>query len=115
MNTNSILEKENTSGHNQLGANANRPVHLLTAISVIGDEVRNKKGKKMGKIKDIMLDIHLGHIEYYVIEFGGFLGIGEKLFAVPFAALALNGKDEDFILDIEKSFLEAAPGFDTTH
>lgn len=115
MNTNSILEKENTSGHNQLGANANRPVHSLTAISVMGDEVRNKKGKKMGKVKDIMLDIHLGHIEYYVIEFGGFLGIGEKLFAVPYAALVLNGKDKDFILDIEKSFLEAAPGFDTTH
>jgi hypothetical protein len=47
MNTNSILEKENTSGQNQIGANANRPVHLLTATSVIGDEVRNKKGEKI--------------------------------------------------------------------
>lgn len=115
MNTNSILEKENATGHNQLGANANRPVHLLTASSIIGDKVENREGESIGKISDIMLDTHKGNIEYFVIEFGGFLRLGEKLFAIPFSALKLNAKNKDFVLDVEKEFLEAAPGFDKDH
>jgi sporulation protein YlmC with PRC-barrel domain len=115
MNTTSILEKENATGHNQLGANANRPVHLLTASSIIGDKVENRKGESIGKISDIMLDTHNGNIEYFVIEFGGFLGFGEKLFAIPFSALKLNAKKEDFVLNVDKEFLEAAPGFDKDH
>jgi hypothetical protein len=62
-----------------------------------------------------MLNIKEGKIEYVVIEFGGFLGIGEKLFAVPFQALRFNRKHDDFVLDVEKSFMEKAPGFDKDH
>jgi sporulation protein YlmC with PRC-barrel domain len=109
------LEKENQTGHNQLGPNANRPVHLLTATSIIGDKVENKKGEHIGKIKNIMLNVIDGEIEYLVIEFGGFLGLGEKLFAVPFSALTLNTKEKDFVLDVDKEFLKNAPGFDKDH
>lgn len=109
------LEKENTTGHNQLGANANRPVHLLTASSIMGDKVENKKGESIGKIKDIMLNLHNGKIEYLVIEFGGFLGLGGKLFAVPHSVLKLNIKKENFVLDVNKNSLEGAPGFDPNH
>src|SRR5690348_740716 len=115
MNTLTSLEKENATGHNQLGPNANRPVHVLTASSIIGDEVENAKGKNIGRIRDIMLNIKDGKIQYLVIEFGGFMGFGEKLFAIPFAALKLNTKNEDFVLNIEKEFLEKAPGFDKDH
>ena len=115
MNTNETLEKENATGQNQLGANANRPVHILTATSIIGDEVENKAGEHIGKIKDIMVNIKNGSIQYLVVEFGGFLGIGEKLFAIPFAAVKLNTKEQNFVLDIEKEFLETAPGFDKDH
>jgi sporulation protein YlmC with PRC-barrel domain len=115
MNNISNLEKENATGQNQLGANANRHVHLLTATSIIGDEVENKSGESIGKIKDIMLNILDGKIQYLVIEFGGFMGFGEKLFAIPFSALKLNAKNKDFILDVEKSFLETAPGFNKEH
>ena len=115
MSTNSILETENATGKNQLGANANRPVHVLTATSIIGDKVENKEGEDIGKIKDIMLNIKEGRIQYLIIEFGGFLGFGEKLFAIPFSALKLNVKNEDFVLDVEKHFLETAPGFNPEH
>ncbi len=115
MDTITNLEKENASGHNQLGANANRPAHLLTASTIIGDKIENKTGETIGRIKDIMLDVHDGKIEYLVIEFGGFMGFGEKLFAVPFSALKLNTKNQDFLLDVDKKFLETAPGFDTAH
>jgi sporulation protein YlmC with PRC-barrel domain len=115
MHNISNLEKENATGQNQLGTNANRQVHLLTATSIIGDEVENKSGESIGKIKDIMLNILDGKIQYVVIEFGGFLGFGEKLFAIPFQALKLNVKNKDFVLDVEKSFLETAPGFNKEH
>ena len=109
------LEKENATGHNQLGPNANHPVHLLTASSIIGDKIENAAGEDIGRIKDIMLNIQTGAVQYLVIEFGGFLGLGEKLFAVPFSALKLNLKNEDFILDVDKKFLEKAPGFNKDH
>ena len=115
MNISSNLEKENATGQNQQGANANRPVHVLTATSIIGDSVENKQGEKIGKIKDIMLNTEDGRIQYLIIEFGGFMGFGEKLFAVPFSALTLNGKNVDFVLNMEKEFLEKAPGFDVNH
>ncbi len=115
MKTITNLEKENMTGENQLGSDANSPVRVLTATSIIGDKVENTKGEKIGNIKDIMLNVHDGSVEYLVIEFGGFLGIGEKLFAVPFSALRLNSKKRDFILDVEKKFLETAPGFNKDH
>lgn len=115
MKTESNLEIENATGHNQLGANANRPVHVLTATSIIGDKVENRAGENIGKIKDIMINLQDGGIQYLVIEFGGFMGFGEKLFAIPFRALKLNAKEQDFILDVEKTFLETAPGFDPKH
>jgi len=115
MNITSSLEKENATGQNQQGANANRPVHVLTASSIIGDNVVDKHGEKMGKIKDIMLNTKEGRIQYLIIEFGGFMGFGEKLFAIPFAAVKLDAKNVDFVLDIEKEFLEKAPGFDQNH
>lgn len=115
MSTDSNLQEENITGQNQAGANANRPVQILTATSIIGDKVINREGEDIGEISDIMINILDGNIEYLIIEFGGFLGVGEKLFAVPFSAVKLNAKDQNFTLDVEKSFLESAPGFDKEH
>ena len=67
MKTESNLEIENATGHNQLGANANRPVHVLTATSIIGDKVENKAGENIGKIKDIMINLQDGGIQYPAI------------------------------------------------
>ncbi|MDB5272450.1 MAG: PRC-barrel domain containing protein [Chitinophagaceae bacterium] len=109
------FEKENRTGFNKDGVNANFPVRLLTATSIIGDDVENLKGEHLGKIKDIMIDVKRGVVEYVVVEFGGFLGIGEKFFAVPFEALQLKAGKQIYLLDKEKSFLEKAPGFDKEH
>ena len=48
----------------------------------------------------------------HVLSFGGFLGMGEKLFAVPWSALVLDTKNKRFVLDVDKERLENAPGFD---
>ena len=113
MNEN--LSKENKTGVNLDGANANRPLKVLTATSIIGDKVENRKGEDIGSIKDIMINLLDGKIEYMIIESGSFLGLGGKLFAVPYSALKKNPKNKDFILDVAKEFMEKAPGFDKTH
>jgi len=109
------LENDNVTGVNDSGNLANTPVKYLTALTLIGDTVYNTTDEKLGDIKDVMLNINDGRIEYMVIEYGGFLGMGEKLFAVPFNALKLDTSRHAFILDQEKEVLENAPGFDKDH
>ncbi|MEO7991178.1 MAG: PRC-barrel domain-containing protein [Chryseolinea sp.] len=109
------LTSENLTGVNQEGNHPNMPLKYLTATSIMADKVINKEGEKLGGIKDIMVDITTGKIEYIIIEFGGFLGIGEKFFAIPFRLLAVNTNEHAWILDQTKETLEAAPGFDKDH
>jgi sporulation protein YlmC with PRC-barrel domain len=106
---------DNLTGSNTEGLYPNLPLKCLTATSIIGDKVRNKQDEHLGQIKDIMLNIHTGGIEYYIIEFGGFLGIGEKFFAIPFSLLTVDPEKKVFIFDQKKEKLEKAPGFDKEH
>ena len=62
--------KDNLTGEFTGDPDSNYPLKYLTASSIIGEPVRNREGEHLGKIKDIMLDIRQGKIEYYVIEFG---------------------------------------------
>jgi sporulation protein YlmC with PRC-barrel domain len=84
----------------------------LSASTMIGDDVQNRAGEDLGQIEEIMLDVNEGRVSYAVLSFGGFLGIGDKLFAVPWDALRLDPDDEVFILDVDQERLENAPGFD---
>lgn len=85
---------------------------LMGADTLIGNDVRNHKEEDLGDIKEIMLDVPNGRIAYAVLSFGGFLGMGDKLFAVPWEALKLDTENECFVLNVEKERLENAPGFD---
>lgn len=88
---------------------------VLSSSSLTGNDVRNTEGDYLGEIKDIMLDVPTGRVAYAILDFGGFLGIGNKLFAVPFEAMTLDTNRHCFILDVDKKRLEAAPGFDQDH
>ena len=109
------FEADNLSGKNHAGPHRNSTAKLLTSTSIIGDKVLNPKGEHLGTIKDVMIDLISGTIEYVVIGFGGFLGIGKKYFALPYPMLELNAKDQVFILAQPKDVLENAPGFDKEH
>lgn len=85
---------------------------VLSATTLIGDGVRNLAGEDLGKIEELMIDLETGRIAYAVLSFGGFLGMGNKLFAVPWQALVLNAEEHRFILNVEKEILKNAPGFD---
>ncbi|HKQ48671.1 MAG TPA: PRC-barrel domain-containing protein [Phycisphaerae bacterium] len=84
----------------------------LKATDVIGKNVENSQNENLGKIEDVVVDPDTGRIIYSVLSFGGFLGMGDKLFAVPFHALTLNAGNDKFILDMDKERLKNAQGFD---
>jgi sporulation protein YlmC with PRC-barrel domain len=85
---------------------------VMSATSLAGDRVYNRAGDDLGKLTDIMIDVPTGRIAYGVLSFGGFLGMGDKLFAVPWKRLSVDEDNKRFILDVSKETLERAPGFD---
>ncbi len=91
------------------GTNVRR---TMSAGSLKGDKVVNTLGEDLGDIKDFMIDLDSGCIAYAVLSFGGIMGLGDKLFAVPMQALTLDEDKKDFILDVTKERLENAPSFD---
>jgi sporulation protein YlmC with PRC-barrel domain len=91
---------------------SNFGARLVGAGTLIGSDVYNYDDEHIGDIKEIMLNGATGEIEYVVLSFGGILGLGEKLFAVPWKALTLDTNNESFILNEPKERLENAPGFD---
>lgn len=87
----------------------------LSASSLTGDNVRNSAGEDLGKIEDFVLDTETGEVSYAVLSFGGFLGMGDKLFAVPLQAMRIDAEDKAMVLDTDKEKLKNAPGFDKDH
>lgn len=88
---------------------------IMSASTLEGDEIVNRQGEKLGDLEEIMLDVSTGRIAYAVLAAGGFLGLGEKYFAIPWSALTLDPENHCFILDVDKERLEQAPGFDKDH
>jgi sporulation protein YlmC with PRC-barrel domain len=84
----------------------------LSATTLIGDPVLNSDDEELGQIEDLMVDIETGCIAYAVLSFGGFLGLGDKFYAVPWISLKVDTENECFRFDIDKEVLEDAPGFD---
>ena len=87
----------------------------MAADTLEGDKVVNASGESLGEIKDIMIDVPSGRVAYAVLSFGGMLGMGNKLFAIPWQALQLDPENHRFILDVDQEQLKAAPGFDKDH
>ena len=96
----------------QLQVFANSPVK---ASNIIGTSVVNPKGDSLGDIKEVVIDPRTGKVAYAVVSFGGFLSMGEKLFAIPFSAFKYDMSKNEYVLDVTKERLEAAPGFDPDH
>ncbi|GJM29539.1 MAG: hypothetical protein DHS20C17_21740 [Cyclobacteriaceae bacterium] len=87
------------------------PVNL-SASTMIGTNVKNPQGDSLGDIKEIMIDTISARVSYVVLSFGGFMGLGDKYFAIPWEAFTIDEDDDEFVLDVPKEKLENAPGFD---
>ncbi len=88
---------------------------IMGADTLLGNDVYNRDGEDLGDIKEFMIDMASGKVEYAVLSFGGILGLGDKLFAVPWKALTLDTENKRFTLDANKESLDDAPGFDKDH
>lgn len=88
---------------------------VMAADTLEGDPVRNAADEELGRIEHIMIDVPTGRVAYAVLSYGGFLGMGDKLFAVPWKALTLDTGRKCFVLDASKERLRDAPGFDKDH
>jgi BON domain/PRC-barrel domain len=83
---------------------------LARASEVIGLSVKDVADKDAGKIEDLMMDAR-GHVAYAVVSFGGILGMGDKLYAVPWDAVLVDREHKTAYLDVSKETLERAPSF----
>ncbi len=86
--------------------------YVMAASSLDSDRVISSDGNEVGKVKEIMLDVRGGRIAYVVMSSGGFLGIGDKLMAIPWGALTLDTDRKCFLLDVSSERVKTAPGFD---
>jgi len=111
MSDQDILERRTTSESGEPAKSGPGP-RLMTASTLEGNQVVNLQGETLGEVKEIMLDVPRGRIAYAVMSSGGFLGLGDKLFAIPFSALTLDTDRKCFILDAPREKIENAPGFD---
>ena len=85
---------------------------VLSTSSITGTNVTNNLRENVGEIKDVMLNLRDGSVEYVVLSVGGFLGLGDKLFAVPMEAFDVDQTTETWSLNVDKETLKNAPGFD---
>lgn len=85
---------------------------IQKASDLIGKTVQNPQGEKLGEVQDLAIDGERGRVAYVVLSFGGFLGMGDKWFAIPTGALTLPQDAKHFVLAVEKDRLKSAPGFE---
>ncbi|SOD22404.1 PRC-barrel domain-containing protein [Nitrosomonas ureae] len=110
----SYIDKDELGMYKNTNSDGPGP-QLMGANTLLGNDVYNLQDEDLGDIKEIMLDMNTGEVSYAVLSFGGFLGMGDKLFAVPWSALKLDTANKRFTLDANKEKLESAPGFDKDH
>jgi sporulation protein YlmC with PRC-barrel domain len=82
------------------------------ASDLTGKRVENASDENLGTLNDIVVDANSGRILYGVLSFGGFLGMGDKLFAVPWSSLDLRSDASEIVLNVDKDRLKNAEGFD---
>jgi sporulation protein YlmC with PRC-barrel domain len=88
---------------------------ISRASKIIGTDVKDSYGEKLGDIKELVLNPESGQVVYAVVSYGGAFGVGDKLFAVPWNALHWAHDKENYVLNVDKGTLKKAPGFDKDH
>jgi sporulation protein YlmC with PRC-barrel domain len=105
-----FLDRDKYGMYKKSGSHGPGPA-LMGADTLLGEDVVNTEEAALGDIKEIMIDMRTGQVAYAVLAFHGMFGMGEKLFAVPWQAMALDTDKKRFVVDIDKDRLKEAPGF----
>jgi sporulation protein YlmC with PRC-barrel domain len=85
---------------------------VVPASEIIGEAVANLHGENVGKIHELVIDAGKNRVVYAVLSFGGFMGMRNKLFAIPWEAFEFSETEKKLILNVDREKLEAAPGFE---
>ncbi|WP_420473286.1 PRC-barrel domain-containing protein [Noviherbaspirillum sp. ST9] len=93
-------------------ADAKQTGRDVRASKIIGKNVENAQGENLGEIKDLIVDVGSQRVHYAVLEGGGTLGMGDKLFAYPISAFKSQSDSDKLVLNVDKDRLKKAPGFD---
>lgn len=84
---------------------------VISADRVEGTKVYNEAGDKLGSIDDLMIDKRSGHVQYAVLEFGGFLGMGTERYPLPWDMLKYDTSRDGYVVPLDKAKLESAPRY----
>lgn len=87
---------------------------LVTANALLGDKVVNRRNEPLGTITELVLDTARGRLAYAVVALGGFMGVGEQSFVIPWSALVRDSANRRFVLDADRARLAAAPRIEFT-
>lgn len=81
----------------------------ICASRVIGTNVKDPRGEKIGEVEDVVLDKQSNSILFAVVGFGGFLGMAEKYHPIPWSSLTYDDEDKAYVVKYTKEQLQAAP------
>ncbi len=94
---------------------ARAPFCLTICGSLFGDKLVSKDGETLGMISDVMIDVASGRLIYLLVAAGGFMGVGERLFPIPWGAVHYEDGKKWLVLNANTPSLDKAPGFYKTH
>src|SRR3546814_9785495 len=84
---------------------------LIASNKVEGAAVYNRQGERLGSVYNFMVNKREGTVEYAVMSFGGFLGIGESYHPLPWKVLTYDTDQGGYVVDLDKAMLEKAPSY----
>jgi hypothetical protein len=96
---------------------AGRPVdvdetdRLISSDKVDGTDVYSRNGDHLGTVHDVMIDKRTGQVEYAIMSFGGFLGIGESYHPLPWRTLTYDTTMSGYVVDVDRTRLDLAPRY----
>jgi hypothetical protein len=105
------MEPRMDNGVNARDLDARETVSLIGSDKVEGTSVYNRADEKIGKIERIMIDKVSGKVAYAVLSFGGFLGIGDDHYPIPWSKLSYDERVDGYRTDVSKAELEGAPKY----
>lgn len=89
-----------------------KSVVVRVTQNVLGEKIVNQDGENVGEITELVIDCATGQVTYAILSFGGFLGMGDRLFAVPWVSLGYDPAKNAYTMKVNKELLKNAPGFD---
>jgi sporulation protein YlmC with PRC-barrel domain len=82
---------------------------LISSEKVDGTAVYDRRGERLGSVHHLMIDKYTGQVAYAVMSFGGFLGIGESYYPLPWKMLTYDIRLGGYVVDLDRNRLEGAP------